>query len=174
MKKRVILSFLAAMSLTVCGFAQSLRVHGGCPAGEAPGERAEASAPIVWRGSARMTSATEGVITLTAMMQKGWHLYGMQMPADGPQSTVVKFEPQNGVAYVGKLKVNKAPIKKMEEMFGTEVEFWEDTVTFTRKFKLSSKKVDLKPIVVSVSFMGCNDETCLPPSTKELRINVKK
>ena len=40
--------------------------------------------PITWRGSARMTSGDTGIIRITATIADGWHLYGMEMPADGP------------------------------------------------------------------------------------------
>lgn len=69
--------------------------------------------PITWRANARMISNTEGVITFTATMAEGWHLYGMQMPPDGPKPTRFTFETNTGVVLNGKLSVDKAPIKNM-------------------------------------------------------------
>ncbi len=47
--------------------------------------------PIRWRMTVKMTSETEGVITLRALVDEGWHLYGTQLPEDGPKPTKISF-----------------------------------------------------------------------------------
>ena len=43
------------------------------------GSVAMAQNPIRWRCSARMLSEVEGELTVRAIIDKGWHLYGMQL-----------------------------------------------------------------------------------------------
>ena len=132
----------------------------------------EAKAPVSWRGTARMTGPDEGVIRLTATMDQGWHLYGMNMPADGPRSTQFKFEPVKGLSLSGKVTPDKAPLNKTDAMFNAEVEYWEGKVVFTQKFKLDKNASGITAIKCSVTYMGCNDQTCLPPKTKEFTLKI--
>lgn len=39
--------------------------------------------PATWRLSVRMVSETEGVATLKAIVNPGWHLYGTSLPRVG-------------------------------------------------------------------------------------------
>lgn len=128
--------------------------------------------PITWRANARMISNTEGVITFTATMTEGWHLYGMQMPADGPKPTRFSFEQKHGVVFNGKLSVDKAPIKKHDSLYNSEVEYWEGTVVFKQPFRISNQDVQGLRIKCYVDFMGCNDATCLPPERKTFNLRI--
>ena len=134
---------------------------------QAQGKKSE---PITWSAEARMTSAKEGVVTLTANIADGWHLYGMEMPDDGPQDTSVTFPATDGIALKGSVTASSKPVVKQDPMFGVEVNFWEKKVVLTQKFKLTGK--DVKSIQCLVSYMGCNDQTCLPPKKQEFTINI--
>ena len=92
--------------------------------------------PIKWTGTARLTSATEGVVTLTASMAEGW------------------------------------PLTKTDAMFNIDVNYWEGKVVFTQKFRLNPDLAPVTAIACSVTYMGCNDATCLPPQTKEFRLRI--
>ena len=35
---------------------------------------------VKWTHSVKMTSATEGQVTFTAAIDKGWHVYGLDIP----------------------------------------------------------------------------------------------
>jgi|GEM_PF-397916 len=132
------------------------------------------SEPITWKASARMTSPTQGVITITADMAAGWHLYGLEMPEDGPRPTTITIGRQKDAGYTltGKLTADKVPVAREDPMFGIKVNFWEKKVTFTRGFRISDTTKPLPQIPVTVSFMGCNDRTCRPPETKELKVSI--
>ena len=66
--------------------------------------------PVKWSGTARLTSPTEGVVTLTASMADGWHLYGVDMPENGPKPTRFKFEVAKGLELIGKLTAGSKPL----------------------------------------------------------------
>lgn len=126
--------------------------------------------PVSWRATAKMTSPNRGVITIRATISKGWHLYGMTMPANGPKPTSFDFAGSTGVKFSGNVTPSKAPVKKHDEMFGTDVTYWENSVSFTRQFTVTdSSKAG---ITLQVSYMGCNDRTCSPPKTKKLTVKI--
>jgi len=133
---------------------------------------AMAQDPIRWRMNVKMTSATEGVVTLNALIDEGWHLYSTSMPEDGPKPTQISFEGTKNVKFTDKLKVSRAPMEVEDPMFEMKLSWWIDKVTFTRKFKLTDP--DGAKINASVSFMGCNDMNCTPPKTVNLTYEFKK
>lgn len=173
--------FLAAVGLTLAasvpstlspfdgGFEAAAQLRGGLGSMR---QKDEAAAPIRWTGSARMTGKSEGVITLTATMAEGWHIYGMEVPADGPQPTRFAFTTGKEWKLQGKMTVSPAPVKKMDPTFGAEMTYWERTAVFTQKFKLSD--TSLSQIRCSVTFMGCNDQTCLPPATENFNLTITR
>lgn len=128
--------------------------------------------PVKWTGTARLTSPTEGVITLTASMSDGWHLYGVDMPENGPKPTRFKFEVAKGLELIGKLTAGSKPLTKANPMFNIDVNYWEGKVVFTQKFRLHPDQAPVNSIACSVTYMGCNDATCLPPQTKEFKLRI--
>ncbi len=120
----------------------------------------------------KLTSATEGVVTLRALVGDGWHLYSTSLPDGGPKPTKLSFEGSKGVKFTENVKVDHAPAEVNDAMFGMKLSWWAENVTFTRKFKLVNR--DGAKVAVSVSFMGCNDASCLPPKTVNLTYEFKK
>ncbi len=129
------------------------------------GAQSAEQAPIRWRMIVKMTSPTEGTVTVKALVSDGWHLYGTSMPKGGPRPTVLDFSGSQGVEFIGDATPSTKPVVKADRQFGAELSQWESSVNFVRRFRL--KKGAVKPTVkLNVSFMGCNDATCLPPRTE--------
>lgn len=131
---------------------------------------AQAPAPINWRITVKMTSATEGVVNLRAVINDGWHLYGTTMPEGGPKATSFSFNGSQGVKFVGTPTPSVKPVKMHDVMFDTDVTYWEGRVLFTQKFKVT----DASNAVIkgNVQYMGCNDETCSPPKTQQFTLKI--
>ena len=129
-----------------------------------------AQSAIKWRCKVKMTNETEGVVTMKAIMEPGWHLYGTNLPVGGPKSTKFDLSSSTGVSFVGDITPSIAPKKVHDNVFGLDLTWWENVVTFTQKFKLSGKGTP--KIIGAISYMGCNDQTCLPPSTQKINILV--
>lgn len=132
---------------------------------------AHAADPVKWTAAAKMTSDTEGVVTLSASIDEGWHLYGVTMPADGPSATKLYYG-ATGAEFITNVSAKPKAISKYDDMFGTNLTYWENSVTFTRKFKLAGPK-DKAKIKVKVAFMCCNDANCRPPKTQEFDLSVE-
>lgn len=130
-----------------------------------------AQSTVKWTSSVKMTSKNEGVITLVANIENGWHLYGFNQNPDGPVSTTVTISAPKGVKFTDKLSYSPAPISMQDDMFGCDVTYWENKVTFTRHFKLS--KVKEPKVTFSINYMTCNDSNCQPPKTDEIQVVLK-
>lgn len=129
-----------------------------------------AQSPIKWRNKVKMVNETEGVLTMKAIIEPGWHLYGTNLPSGGPKATKFDLSSSEGIKFIGEITSSSAPKNVHDNVFNLDLNWWESSVTFTRKFKLTGKGTP--KIVGSIFFMGCNDQTCLPPTTQKLNIVV--
>lgn len=119
--------------------------------------------PVKWTNSLKMTDATNGVITFTANIKSGWHMYSNDSPSDGPVPLSIKWKTLEGVKLVGGLKPSKSPVTIDDKNFEMKVRQWEGTVTLTQKFTVTAPKYKING---ELSFMSCSGETCTAP-TKE-------
>lgn len=132
--------------------------------------RLSAQNPIRWKASAEMKSAAKGVLSITAAVAPGWHLYGFDLPAGGPKSTSISLDGSTGVKFTSSLKPSVKPVVKMDDMFGVELSWWASDVVFTVPFEITdSATAKVKAVI---EFMGCDDRTCLPPKKIVLNVTV--
>ncbi len=96
--------------------------------------------PVKWEITASEIDKNDEItVAFRAVIEKGWHVYGMNLPEDGPVSTNFVFEKEN--AEVAGLPVSHSKsIKKYEPVFGMEVNWHENEALFTQKFKIKDKK----------------------------------
>ena len=129
---------------------------------------ASAQAPkhVTWRLTVKMTSATEGVMTLKAVIEPGWHLYGTNLPKNGPKPTVFNLSECKGITFTSALTPSRNPIKVHDNMFDMDLTWWDADITFRRNFKITNK--EKANIVCNISYMSCNNKTCSPPETTQL------
>jgi hypothetical protein len=100
-------------------------------------------------------------IVITATIDKHWHLYSINNPADlGPVPTYISFEKARGLRLIGKT-IEQEPINAFDPNFGTHVAYHENKVEFRQKVKLKIRKI--KKLNLTVSYMVCDDSQCLPP-----------
>lgn len=134
---------------------------------------ASAQNHVRWRTTVKMTDATSGVLTVKALVDEGWHMYGTDVPKGGPVATQLNFDASQGVKFTGKFKPSVAPVKTNDAMFDMTVTYWGNPgVTFTRTFKLTGKKEDAV-IKGSVKYMVCDDKNCMPPKTESITLKIK-
>ena len=126
--------------------------------------------PIKWKFSTSDISESEKELVFKASIEKGWHLYGTELPEGGPIATEFIFENVKGAKLIGKPKANKTPIFKFDNQFEMELNWYEDDVTFVQKIQLIEKDYSISGIL---RFMGCNDETCLPPTPEDFSFSGK-
>ena len=132
--------------------------------------QAQILTPVKWTKSVKMTDDRNGVITFTATIDNGWHMYSNDSPADGPTPLSVKWKNTKGVKLVGRLTPSKAPTTIEDEAFMMKVRQWEGKVTLTQKFTVTEDKYNIDG---DLQFMSCNDQTCTPPATESFSFTGK-
>jgi DsbC/DsbD-like thiol-disulfide interchange protein len=125
--------------------------------------------PVKWSYAAKKTSKTEATLYLKASVEEGWHLYSQNIPDGGPVKTSFKFTPAKTYKLNGKTAEPK-PIVKFEKAFDMNVGYFENSVIFQQKIKLTGANATVKG---TLEFMVCDDSQCLPPETVEFSIPVK-
>ena len=117
--------------------------------------------PVKWTKSIKMTDDKNGVITFTANIDNGWHLYSNDTPDGGPIPLSIKWDKKDGVKLVGGLKHSKAPTTIDDEMFGMKVRQWEGSVSLSQRFTTTDSKYKIEG---EVNYQACSDQGCLPGS----------
>ncbi len=102
----------------------------------------------------------ETILSLTATIDNGWHLYSQNMNGDGPIPTSFDYKLPHGLKLLGNT-VEPTPLKAFDENFGMEVKYFKDKVEFTQK--ISGKPAKGTKVTGTITYMICNDNMCLPP-----------
>ena len=126
--------------------------------------------PVTWSKSLKMTDATSGVITFTASIDRGWHIYSHDTPAGGPTPLSVTWNTLQGVKLVGDLKLSVAPQVVNDVNFGMKVHQWEGTVSISQKFTATAPNYNID---ADIRYMSCNDQTCNSPTTESFNFSGK-
>lgn len=124
--------------------------------------------PVKWKSAVKMTDDTHGVVTFTASIDKGWHLYNTKLPDGGPVATSVEWTQKNGVTLDGGLTPSTKPREAHDATFDMTLSWWENGVTLTQKFTATGSKFNLKG---NIRYMACNDATCSSPTTEPFNLS---
>jgi hypothetical protein len=130
----------------------------------------QAPNPVSWITSYKSISATEGEITITALIEKTWHTYSQIAVTDGPIPTTFSFTPSKSFELVGTTGESE-PEEEYVEAFGAKVMHFSEKVVFTQKVKLNVKAGFV--INFSVEYMCCDNKMCLPPKTVSLSVKTQ-
>lgn len=126
--------------------------------------KADIARPIRWSQTINMTSETEGYIEFNATIEKGWHLYALQLPEGGPRPTTFDFSTVEGAEFTDEIQPSTAPYEKVDLIFHLKLGWWDEDVSFRRNFRLTG--AEGCRIEGVITYQGCNDKSCIPP-TKE-------
>ncbi|NCQ10777.1 MAG: thioredoxin fold domain-containing protein [Bacteroidetes bacterium] len=107
-------------------------------------------------------------ITIEAIIDGEWHLYGVDLPKGGPVAT--KFSIKSGNAQInGKVMESEAEIV-FDPNFKMKVSWHKSGARFTIPIKYTDALIGAGLVEVQVLFMVCNDEVCLPPTRKTINV----
>ncbi len=123
--------------------------------------------PVKWTHKSQVRGQ-ELTVSFTANIDPTFHLYAMDIPEGGPQKTEFTFETLDGLKVKGPTKVSNGKlIKTHDQAFDMDLSFYENTVTFEQRFKITGSPYKLEGFVF---FMSCNDGMCTPPTRYEFTI----
>lgn len=106
-------------------------------------------------------------IVFSGNMDAGWHVYGPDNDG-GPTPLTFNSEKLTGAKLEGGIKLGGSLIKKMDDMFGCEVTFFEQSFTATQRLRLTGGEWVAEGYL---QYGACNDQSCLPPTPVEFAFN---
>lgn len=128
--------------------------------------------PVKWKFSTEEVSNTEHNLVFTASIDKGWTVYSQFTSDDGPVPTLLTFESKDGAELVGSGVETGHKKEGLDKLFDVNVIKYLADEKFVIKQKVNVSD-DSKPISGYLTFMTCNDKTCLPPTDIDFTFNVK-
>lgn len=126
--------------------------------------------PVKWDFSFEKISDSEINLVFKATIDKGWHLYGLNIPENGPIPTNFVYDNAEKIKFIGKPVAKILPEVKYDSILEMKVELLEKNGLFKQKIRVTGEG----DIIISgyVEYMACNDNTCTPPLEKEFNIQV--
>ncbi|MBR1934419.1 MAG: thioredoxin family protein [Muribaculaceae bacterium] len=122
--------------------------------------------PVKWKTAIKVDDKTRtALVTMTATIDDGWHLYSTDLPSGGPVATSVDWKTLEGVELVGGLKPSVTAHVQHDPNFDMDLKWWTGTVSLTQKVKITAEKYAMKG---SIRYMSCNDKTCSAPTTEPM------
>ncbi|MFW6245971.1 MAG: cytochrome c biogenesis protein CcdA, partial [Tangfeifania sp.] len=120
--------------------------------------------PIKWSFDSKQDGKNVELI-FTASIDENWNLYDTELPEGGPIPTSVVFNDSTKFEFVGGLQKKPEPVEKYDQTFMMDLRYFTNEATLTHDIRLKTDE----PVEISghVLFMGCDDETCLPPNEAE-------
>lgn len=127
--------------------------------------------PVTWSFSKTDMGEGKYELRFTAEIDEPWHVYAIKQEQTGPIPTSFTFTVPEGVKLEGELTELTKAVVKFDEGFRFDVGAYYNKAEFLQKVSVSgSGELNLQG---SVEYQCCNDETCLPPFSKEFNFRLK-
>jgi thiol:disulfide interchange protein DsbD len=112
------------------------------------------------------------VLTLSAHIEPGWHIYAIDEPEGGPIATQIGLAESDPLTLlaVDEPEPRMVPDPVLHQPTG----MFQNAVRF--KLRLRAPREPLPPGAVShilVRYQSCNDQVCLPPHTETLTLPLR-
>ena len=119
--------------------------------------------PIQCETSWKMVGDNVAELRIAAKIEAGWHVYSTELEG-GPTTAELVAETLDGARLDGKLTFEGKEIEKYDDMFGMDVRYFENEVTFIQRFIIEKENSKVQGYF---QYGACNDENCLPPTNVE-------
>ncbi len=124
---------------------------------------------VGWSHSVESTGEGTYRIILEAAIADGYHMYDMGPYTDGPHATLIRFIPGEGAELDGPVEQLTTPHRYFDKTFDMEIGTFEHSARFAQRVRLTAPQATLR---ADITWMLCNDTSCLPPDDAELGITV--
>ena len=111
---------------------------------------------VKWKYSAEKADNGEIILHFNATIDKTWHMYGLDLPEGGPQSTVFTFTPDKGYKVIGKMGFKPAPTEEFDEVFKLKIKYFVGKAEFTQRIQPLGAKV----VKGTIEYQTCKEGTC--------------
>ena len=126
---------------------------------------------IVWKFASKKKTDKEYQIIITATVDKPWHIYSQNSGKEGPIPTSFSFKKNPLISLPGKMQETGKQEKSYDDLFKTQVIYYNNSVVFTQVVKL--KTAAKTSFSGTVDYMLCNDKECTPPTKKNFEITLQ-
>lgn len=131
---------------------------------------AQSSKVVSWNYAVKKVADKTYEVHMTAEIDGDYHLYAQNVGVDGPVPTSFTFNKNRLIVLDGAVKESGKKVKKLEPIWGGNVNYYEKTVTFVQTVKL---KANVKTSFAGkVNFMVCDEKECLPPADVNIKVSV--
>lgn len=124
--------------------------------------------PVTWSIEKKITGKTTADIIVKAAIDKGWHLYGLNIPPDGPIPTKISIETLENAKKEGTIQAKSKLIESFDPNFNMKLNWYVNEAVFIQK--VSGSDLNSLYAKVLINYMVCNDVNCLPPTDTELEV----
>ena len=123
---------------------------------------AQIHTPVRWHFEKKITGENSADLIIRAAIDRGWYLYGREIPRGGPIPTSVVFETVNNATLEGEVRSLSNSEVKFDPNFNMELTLYSNEAVFAQSILFS----DAEKVFVEgyVEFMACTPTTCLPPT----------
>lgn len=135
----------------------------------ASGISAQIYDPVTWDFSSEKKGDNQYDLIFTATIDKGSHIYSMEIPSGGPIPTSFSFDSLPGYKLSGKAFEVTKPVEVMDDAFGFKIKTFSNTAEFRQRITATQASFSVKG---AVNFMACNNSTCSPPKDVEFEIKI--
>lgn len=127
--------------------------------------------PVTWSFSVEKISDKEANLVFKGTIKSGWYTYSQFTEDNGPIPTEISYEQQEGIKLVGKAVETGDKKEGMDPLFEAYVIKYSSKKPFVIKQKVQISDFS-KAITGYISYMTCNDETCLPPKDVDFSFDL--
>jgi thiol:disulfide interchange protein len=125
--------------------------------------------PVKWVFDVEKKGNKQFELIFTASIEKGSHIYSMDIPEGGPIPTTIKIDTITAFIPDGKPFEITKPEEIFDEAFGFKIKSFSNKAEFRQR--ITSVATSFK-VTGSVNFMACNNATCSPPKDVEFEIGI--
>jgi cytochrome c biogenesis DsbD-like protein len=126
--------------------------------------------PVKWSFSSEKINEMEFNVIFTAEIESGWYVYSQFLDEGGPIPTSFNFTENQDIEMIGAItETGDHKKENFDDLFEMQLIKYGEEVKFTQKIKL---KKAVKSIDGYLTFMTCNNESCLPPKDVDFVFNL--
>ncbi|MEL6863669.1 MAG: protein-disulfide reductase DsbD domain-containing protein [Bacteroidota bacterium] len=127
--------------------------------------------PVQWSFEVEKVNDLEYDVIFTARMDKGWSVYSQYLESDqGPVATSFAFDPNNAVELVGQTQEFGHRKEAFDALFNMTLIKFSGRAKFTQRVKVDYPGQSIKG---HLTYMTCDDNSCLPPTDVRFDIALK-
>jgi len=138
-------------------FSFDLKPNGNSPSAAPHNQILE---PVKWDFKAEKSGSKKYDLLFTAHIDKGYHLYSLTIPENGPLPTDFSFEKSDKYKLIGKPVEVTKPIEKYDDVFEMKIKFFNTKAIFKQTIELTSDTIDI-PVLGEIAYMTCNETGCV-------------